>query len=187
MLRHLISPRLELRQLQPADAPALFAVVDANRKKLRVWLPWVDATRKLQDSEKYIASALQENANSRAFTCGIWSDGVLVGVIGHNRIDWANRIGFPAYWLAPDSEGRGIMTQCCRVVIDHAFGLLQLDRLVLAAATENHRAQKIPEKLGFSKIRTLRKAEWLYDHHVDHYIYSLLAPKLRAAGLDSPS
>jgi ribosomal-protein-serine acetyltransferase len=181
MLLHKINPSLELRLIQPKDAPVLFALVDANRAKLRDWLPWVDATRKLADTEKYIATALRENAASRAFTCGIWSNGRLVGVIGHNRIDWANRTGFPAYWLAPESEGNGIMTQCCRAVVDHAFGELQLNRLFLATATDNLRAQKIPEKLGFKRVSTLRKAEWLYDHHVDHYVYSLLAPKLRAA------
>ena len=182
MLRHRINPGLELRLVQPADAVALFAIIDAHRAKLRTWLPWVDATKKLADTEKYIATALRENTASRAFTCGIWAEGRIVGIIGHNRIDWANRIGFPAYWIAPDSEGKGIMTQCCRAVIDHAFGELQLNRLLLATATENLRAQKIPEKLGFTKISTLRKAEWLYDHHVDHYIYSLLAPNLREAG-----
>ncbi|MSU45749.1 MAG: N-acetyltransferase [Lacunisphaera sp.] len=51
----------------------------------------------------------------------------MLGVIGHNRIDWAQRIGFPAYWIAPDSQGKGIMTQCCRVVIEHAFADLQLN------------------------------------------------------------
>jgi ribosomal-protein-serine acetyltransferase len=182
MLLYKINPVLELRLIQPKDAPALFAVIDGSRAKLREWLPWVDATKKLSDTEKYIATALRENTTSRAFTCGIWSNGRIVGIIGHNRIDWANRAGFPAYWLAPESEGKGIMTQCCRAVIDHAFGELQLNRLFLATATDNHRAQKIPEKLGFTRVSTLRKAEWLYDHHVDHFIYSLLAPKFRGTG-----
>lgn len=53
-----------------------------------------------------------------------------------------------------------------------------MNRLFLATATDNLRAQKIPEKLGFKRVSTLRKAEWLYDHHVDHYVYSLLSPKL---------
>lgn len=179
MLRHIIHPGLELRLIRSEDAPALFALIDASRVKLREWLPWVDATRKLADTQKYIAKALKENEASRAFTCGIWSEGRVVGIIGHNRIDWANRAGFPAYWLAPDSEGKGMMTQCCRAVVDHAFGELQLNRLFLATATDNLRAQKIPEKLGFTKVSTLRKAEWLYDRHVDHYVYSLLSPKLR--------
>jgi len=177
MLLHRIDPSLELRLIRPDDAKELFALVDAHRSRLREWLPWVDATRKPADTGKYIAAALRENDATRAFTCGIWSNGRLVGIIGHNRIDWANRIGFPAYWLAPAGEGRGIMTRCCRVVIDHAFGELRLGRLVLAVATDNLRAQRIPEKLGFVKVSTLRKAEWLYDRHVDHFIYSLSAPK----------
>ena len=124
MLRHMINPGLELRLLQPPDAKALFAVIDANRASLRVWLPWVDATKNLADTEKYIAGTQRDYAETRAFTDGIWSSGQLVGVIGHNRIDWAQRIGFPAYWIAPDAEGKGIMTQCCRAVIEHAFGEL---------------------------------------------------------------
>jgi ribosomal-protein-serine acetyltransferase len=175
MLRHLINPGLELRQLQLADAPALFAVIDQNRTSLREWLPWVDATNQLPDTEAYIRGITTDFKESRAFTCGIWSMGRLVGVIGHNRIDWANRIGFPAYWIAPDSAGQGIMTLCCRAVIDHAFKELQLKQLVVAVATKNVRAQKIPLRLGFKQVSILRKAEWLYDHHVDHFIYSLAA------------
>lgn len=176
MFRRLLNPGLELRSLQPAEAPALFATVEANRVALREWLPWVDATKAVADSTAYIRDAVRDEQETRAFTCGIWSQGRLVGVIGHNRIDWAHRIGFPAYWIAPDAQGQGIMTQCCRVVIDHAFGELKLKQLVVAVATENRRAQKIPLKLGFKQVSTLKKAEWLYDHHVDHFIYSLAAP-----------
>ncbi|WP_438480717.1 GNAT family N-acetyltransferase [Oleiharenicola lentus] len=176
MLRHVIHPGLELRQLQPSDAPALFAVVDAHRTKLRTWLPWVDDTKTLTDSQRYIATTQKEFKADRVFMCGIWSMGQLVGCIGHNRIDWANRVGFPAYWLAPSAEGQGLMTLCCRAVNDHAFRDLKLKRVVVAVATENHRAKKIPLKLGYQKISTLKKAEWLYDHFVDHEIYSLSAP-----------
>jgi ribosomal-protein-serine acetyltransferase len=175
MLRHLINPGLELRQLQLTDAPALFAVVDQHRVSLRVWLPWVEATQRVTDSEEYIRGTLRDFKETRAFTSGIWSMGRLVGVIGHNRIDWAHRIGFPAYWLAPNAEGQGIMTQCLRVVIENAFTELQLKQLVVAVATENHRAQKLPLRLGFKQVSFLKKAEWLYDHHVDHFIYSLAA------------
>lgn len=177
MLRHRLNPGLELRPLQPADAATLFAVVDAHRAALREWLPWVDATNTVADSAAYIATTVRDDRETRAFTCGIWSMGRLVGVIGHNRIDWAKRIGFPAYWIAPDSAGQGIMTQCCRVVIENAFTELQLKQLVVAVATDNLRAQKIPLRLGFKQVSLLKKAEWLYDHHVDHFVYSLAAPK----------
>ena len=177
MWRHSINPGLELRPLQPTDAAALFAVVDAHRASLREWLPWVDATRSVVDSAAYIAGTVRDDRETRAFTCGIWSLGRLVGVIGHNRIDWAHRIGFPAYWIAPDSAGQGIMTLCCRAVIAHAFAELQLRQLVVAVATDNLRAQKIPRRLGFKQVSVLKKAEGLHDRHVDHIIDSLAAPK----------
>jgi ribosomal-protein-serine acetyltransferase len=187
MFARKLDPGLELRPLQPSDAPALFAVVDAHRAALREWLPWVDATNTVADSAAYIAGTMRDDRETRAFSSGIWSMGRLVGVIGHNRIDWASRIGFPAYWIAPDSAGQGIMTQCCRAVIEHAFGELQLRQLVVAVATENLRAQKIPLRLGFKKVSTLKKAEWLYDHHVDHIIYSLAAAKARTPPSGHPS
>ena len=82
MLRHKINPGLEVRLLQPEHAAELFALVDANRAALREWLPWVDATCKVGDSEKFIAEALRERTATRAYQAGIWSMGALVGGIG---------------------------------------------------------------------------------------------------------
>ncbi len=182
MLRHLINPGLELRLLQPPDAPALFALVDANRASLREWLPWVDATVKVADSEKFIADALRDRAATRAFTSGIWSSGRLVGAIGHNRIDWAARIAFPGWWLVPEAQGRGIMTQCCQVVFAHAFTQLQVNRIVVGVATGNVRGQAIVRRLGFKQISTLKNAEVLQNRSVDHFIYSLVPAAAGGAG-----
>ncbi len=178
MLSHKINPGLELRLLQPADAPALFALIDADRAPLRTWLPWVDDTTKVSDSVKFITKALKERAETRAFTCGIWSAGRLVGVIRHNRIDWGNRISFPTYWLASSAQGRGVMTLCLRAFNVHAFEQLKLNRIIVAVATGNTRGQALPLRLGFKQVSTLRKAEWLFDHWVDHFIYSLVPPGL---------
>ena len=183
MQRHQINPGLELRLLQLPDAPTLFALVAANRKSLREWLPWVDATTKLAHSQKFITEALRDREKTRAFAAGIWSSGQLVGVIWHNRIDWANRVAFPAYWLVPEAQGRGIMAACCQAVIAHAFTQLRVDRVIVAVATENHRAHALARRLGFTPISTLKKAEWLYDHFVDHQIYQILNPALAAPPL----
>lgn len=174
MNSHKINPGLELRLLQPEHAATLFALIDANRAELRTWLPWVDETTKVAQTAKFIASSLKERAESRAFAAGIWSSGRLVGVIRHNRIDWANRIGFPGWWLVPAAQGQGIMTQCCQAVFAHAFTQLQLGRIVVGVATGNLRGQAIVKRLGFTLLKTLRNAEWLNDRSVDHFIYSLV-------------
>jgi hypothetical protein len=42
------------------------------------------------------------------------------------------------------------------------------------AAIENSRSRAIPERLGLKKEGIIRDAEWLYDHYVDHMLYTLL-------------
>lgn len=180
MLRHKINPGLELRLLQPEHAPELFALVEANRTTLREWLPWVEATVKVADSEKFIAAALRERAATRAYMSGIWSMGSLVGAIGHNRIDVAARIAFPGWWLVPAAQGQGIMTQCCQVVFAHAFTQLLVNRIVVGVAPGNVRGQAIVKRLGFKQISTLKNAEVLNGKSVDNVIYSLVpTPKVR--------
>jgi ribosomal-protein-serine acetyltransferase len=44
----------------------------------------------------------------------------------------------------------------------------------LRTAVENWRSRAIAERLGFRFKTIERKAEWLYDHHVDHAVYELV-------------
>ena len=66
------------------------------------------------------------------------------------------------------------MTSACEAVIDYCFSELKLKRIEIRVATENHKSQAIPERLGFQKEGCLKSAEWLYDKYVDHYVYGLI-------------
>lgn len=187
MLAHKINPGLELKLLQPEHAAELFAVIEKNRAALREWLPWVDETVKLAQTEKFIAKSLWKNGDSKAFAVGIWSSGKLVGVIRHNRIDWANRIAFPGWWLAPEAQGQGIMTQSCQAVFAHAFNQLRVDRIVVGVAVENLRGQALVKRLGFTRVQTLRNAERLNGRSVDHFIYQLQKTARPSTALPAPS
>jgi ribosomal-protein-serine acetyltransferase len=174
--------RYELRLLQKADAAVMFALTDANRSYLREWLPWLDTIEGVNDTQNFIQHTLQQAADRQGFVAAIWEMGGiesmqenrLVGVIGLNKIDWQNRIGYIGYWLSESDRGRGIMTIACKVLVDYAFSTLQLDRLVIACAVENQPSRAIPIRLGFRHEGVARAVEWLYDRLVDHDIYVLL-------------
>ena len=169
-----VNDRIELRLLQITDAEELFALTDANRNYLRVWLPWLDGTNSVADTKNFIEYTLETSSNNRGVAAAICDERSIVGLIGYNQIDTQNRIGYIGYWLAADYQGKGIMTTSCQAISDYGFSALNLNRLVITCATQNQSSRAIPKRLGFIHEGTIRDAEWLYDRFVNHEIYSLL-------------
>jgi ribosomal-protein-serine acetyltransferase len=163
-----------LRLICPDDAAELFALTDINREYLRQWLPWLDQTQSVDDTETFIELMLSQQAAQQSLTAVILYDGAIAGLVGHNKIDRLNHVGYIGYWLGAAYQGQGLMTVSCRALIEYSFSTLYLDRIVIACATNNHHSRAIPERLGFTHAGTTKNAEWLYDRFVDHEIYVLL-------------
>jgi len=164
-----------LKLLTQEDAEPLFALVDSCRAHLRQWLPWVDSTKTVEDSKAFISQGLQKFATGNGFEAGIFYQGQLAGVIGVHYIDWANRKASIGYWLGESFQGKGLMTKACKACIDDLFVEQGVNRVEIRCAVGNQRSRAIPERLGFVMEGTIRDAEWLYDHFVDHVVYGMLA------------
>jgi ribosomal-protein-serine acetyltransferase len=180
MFSHRFDNESSLRELALSDAEELFTVCDANRKFLRQWLPWLDRTRQPADTRSFIEGALRQHENNQGFQTLIIVRGRIAGLVGYHRIDWANRHTSLGYWLGEAYQGRGLMTASCQVLIDHAFASLNLHRLAISCAPGNTRSRAIPRRLGFVYEGLLRENEWLYDHYVDHEVYSQVQREWRA-------
>ena len=170
---------LELRPLSLRDAKVLFPLVEANRERLRRWLPWPDANRSVLDTRAFI---LRVRAHARAGigqSFGVWWKGALVGTAGFVWIDAANHSAAIGYWLGREAEGHGLMTAAVKALLRHGFQTLELNRIEIRVGVRNRRSRAIPERLGFHHEGTLRQVERLADRHVDHAVYGLLAEEWR--------
>ena len=170
---------VELDLLDEAQAEELFALVNANRTHLREWLPWLDQNTEVEHTRTFIRATRKQHEERNGFTCGIRFQGQLVGVVGLHAIDWANRKTSIGYWLTRYHQGRGIVTRACRALLPHLFGELGMNCVEIGCAPGNAKSAAIPERLGFTREGLLRQREWLYDHFVDHAVYSLLAAEWR--------
>ncbi len=174
-----INPVLELRLLAEHDAAAMYLLVDSNRAYLREWLPWVDYTRSVKDERAFIHNTRIQYQNNVSFSYAIWYQEQIVGTIGYNQIDWANRKVDIGYWLAAQYQGKGIMTRSCYALVGYAFDDLKLNKVEIRCAIGNMHSCAIPQRLGFIQEGTIRQAEWLYDHYVDLKLYGLLESEWR--------
>ena len=165
---------LSLRLVRREDAQEIFALVEKSRVSLREFLPWLDHNQTYKDTEKFLDSCLVDIEKRSAFTFAILDDKRIAGIVGYRPIDWANKAADPGYWLSVCSRGKGLGKWAVYKLLEHAFEELQLNRISIACATGNKASQKIPESLNFKFEGVKREAEWLYDHFVDHKIYSML-------------
>jgi ribosomal-protein-serine acetyltransferase len=166
---------LELRPLRLADASALFALVDADRERLRRWLPWVDANTKVAHTRAYIRAR-----QARGLTFGLWWKGALGGVVGLHSFSPEHDSAAIGYWLASSMEGRGLMTRAVARLLDHAFLDLHLHRIELRAAVRNRPSRAIAERLRFHHEGTAKGALKLRGAFVDHAVYAMVAEDWRS-------
>jgi len=173
MLIKRLNDETELRLLEVRHSESLFILTDESRTYLREWLPWVDFTKTISDSKQFIEGTLQQFSSNNGFQAGIWYKGKLAGVVGLHKINWANRSTSIGYWLGEGFQGKGLMTNAVKAVIEYCFSELKLNRIEIRVATENDKSIAIPKRLGFQEEGCLRDAEWLYNKFVDHYVFGL--------------
>lgn len=108
--------------------------------------------------------------------CGpaIWVQDNLAGIVSLHGLDWADRKASLGHWLGASFQGQGLVTKACRILINHAFSELKLNRLEIQCDSENGRSRKVAERLGFTQEDVLRQAWWSRDRFVDLVVYGLL-------------
>lgn len=180
-----INDRAELRLLEEGQAVELCALMKRHWDYFREWMPNFADDYSLEDCRRFIRQGVERLNDNREIPAGIWEAGELVGVISLKSIDLANRNASIGYYLAASHQGRGLVTEACRILLDYAFTELRLNRVDILCAPGNRRSRAIPERLGFTEEGQLRQVQWLYDHYVDLVIYAMLKSEWEAQTSDA--
>lgn len=175
MFIHKIDDDVSLKLQEMRDAERIFELTDASRNYLKEWLPWLEFTTELKDTKDFIKSGSSNFVEGKSLGAVILYKGEIVGIGGFNAINQANKTAYIGYWLGEEYQGKGIMTRVAKALTDYALTDLKLNKVEIRAAVENHKSRSIPERLGYTEEGTIRQAEWLYDHYVDHVVYGMLA------------
>jgi len=170
-----VKENIELRTLELSDAQDFFELNKRNDTYLRQWLGWLDDDKTVLDTEKYITESTKRFENEEGLDLAIFYENNQIGGIGLFPWDTANKKISIAYWLAEEYQGKGIMTDSLKKVIEYSFTEMNINRIEITVATENTKSSALPKKLGFTLEGVAREGGWLYDHFVDLEVYSLLA------------
>lgn len=175
MLNFQISNELELRPFAEENAAEIFETVKANYEHLRPFLNWVTEDYSLENAKEFIERSQKASAENTSQGFGIFYRGKIVGAIGFVNFNWTSKRAEIGYWIAKDSEGKGIITKSCKKLIDYAFDKLEMNRIEIRCATENTRSRAIPERLNFKLEGVSRQSTWRHGRFYDTAIYGVLA------------
>ena len=155
-------------------ADEIFETVHQQRAYLRQWLPWVDGTKSVEDTLKFIRESIEKNASGEKLTTFIYHKNQFAGSIGFVNLSKEKQAGEIGYWLHQDLQSHGIMTKTCQRFIDYAFGTKAINRIEIKTATGNFKSQAIPRRLGFVEEGILREGLLMYGQFYDLNLFSML-------------
>jgi len=165
---------LHLEEIKLSHAGLVFEVIERDRNYLRRWLPFVDQTRRIKDTERYIRTILSPSLRKQNCVYTIWYRGEFAGLAGYKDTDLINHKSEIGYWLTEKLQGRGIMTRAVRKLVDFGFRNMQLNRIQIRVAVGNARSAAIARRLGFESEGIERNGEYHTDRYFDLEVFSML-------------
>jgi ribosomal-protein-serine acetyltransferase len=163
-----------LERLTLSHVELIFNAIDQNRQFLRKWLPFVDFTQKMNDTERFVRSILEKPATRRDEVYVIRYKNEFAGLIGFKDPDRVNDKIEIGYWLIEKMTGKGIATAAVRKMINLAFRNMEMNRVQIRCGVGNHKSSAIPLRLGFSLEGIERDGERHNHSYIDLEVYSLL-------------
>lgn len=167
-----IDSEITLREIGMEEVLPIFNTLIRERDYFSEWLPFVEKTREVADTIEFVEQIMHSDPHN--LTCAIYYQQHFVGLVGLKDTDTINRKTEIGYWLSENYQKKGIMTRACRSVINYAFTELNMNRILLRAATGNKKSQLVAERLGFRQEGIEREGELHTRGYVDLVLYGVL-------------
>lgn len=173
MFRLAIDARLELALVHTDFAQKYLEIVSEERDYLSEWLAWPPHADNESFFLTFIQRSLHDYADGKSMVCAMLYDGVVVGNISFNSIDYHVKKATIGYWLSSHYTGQGIVTKSVKKLVEIAFKDLKLNKVQISVAEHNKRSRAVCERLGFTLEGIITQAENLNGRIVDHAVYGL--------------
>ena len=182
----LMTRRLCLWIPQSEHAAEVLEYHHANRRHLERWVP---SARPLTDdhyTEKFwrrrLLRAERERSEGTAIRFVVsWRDIEPRPILGTAALTAIVRGPHQrcllGYGLAESEQGKGIMTEALRALIDHGFGALRLHRIMANYMPSNARSGAVLKRLGFTVEGYARDYLFVNGRWRDHILSALCNPE----------
>ncbi len=146
-----------LKSIEDRDIAQLWSVIESYKNELRPWLDWVDRVQNLDAYRTYMEQVKYEESIGIQKAYVVCIEDRAVGEIAFEDFDASTRSCGMGYWISPQYQQQGIMTEACTQGINKAFASLNIDKINIRFISTNKASFALAKKLGFTLDGVLRK------------------------------
>jgi ribosomal-protein-alanine N-acetyltransferase len=175
----LVTPRLVLRPPRTGDVAEVRRVMRANAEHLKPWNPAPPAGEDPTSITEVSKTVLRHRRDWKRGSGYVFMvaererQGTFIGKIALSGIMRGAMCGaYLGYWMAADSQGRGLVTEGIGAVLDFAFGPAGLHRVQAAIMPRNARSLRVIEKLGFRREGYAERYLQIAGKWEDHILFA---------------
>ncbi len=169
--------RVTLRPPQLSDWHEWRSVREKNEPALRLFEPtWPEDCL----SRAFFKNRLKrqqwdwEHNQARFFLIRLRETDSLIGGVNINYLNFgAARHGWLGYWLDAAHQGKGLMAESLRCVMQYGFQTLGLQRLHAACIPENEKSMRVLRRLGFIEEGFAKAYLQINGVWHDHYLFGM--------------
>lgn len=173
MFTQKITDDLSLALIQPSFAERCWEIVQEQREYLAQWLAWPEKTDSEEQLLDFVKTSLINYANGESMVCAMIYQDDIAGLVSFNRINHVLKKVEMGYWLRQDLQGKGIVTQSVKKLIEIAFNELDMTKAQISCAVDNQPSRAVCERLGFELEGIITQQERIGERILDHAIYGL--------------
>jgi ribosomal-protein-alanine N-acetyltransferase len=175
----LVTPRLVVRPPRTSDVVEIRRVLRANHEHLRPWNPAPSSAEDPSSITEVSKAVLRQRRDWKRGTGYVFmvasreAPQPFVGKIALNGIMrgamWGAYLG---YWMAAEEQGKGLVVEALRAVLDFGFGPAGLHRVQAAIMPRNARSLRVIEKLGFRREGLAERYLQIAGKWEDHLLFA---------------
>lgn len=185
LLSEIEGARIVLKKHQESLAATMFSYVEKDRSRLERFLPWVSATKTVEDEIRYIQRTHIAWDSKILFDYGLFrkNDGLYLGNIGLHSIHWESNRCEVGYWILGKFEGQGYMSEALRILEAHAFDI-GFHRIEIRCSSHNQRSANVPLACGYIFDGVLKENSFEQGQYQDIFVFSKLSHQYRISHID---
>jgi ribosomal-protein-alanine N-acetyltransferase len=174
-----VTTRLVLRPPRTGDVAEIRRLMRSNYEHLRPWNPAPPAGEDPSSITEVSKTVLRHRRDWKHGSAYVFmvaereTPSTFVGKIALNGVMRGAMYGaYLGYWMAAESQGRGLVTEGIRAVLDFAFDAARLHRIQAAIMPHNARSLRVVEKLGFRREGYAERYLQIAGKWEDHVLFA---------------